>query len=215
MNTVSRSAKMQSEIVDDGMGGLSTQQHMGPHEISQRLGTKPRWQQRLSQNIVTQNFEKNIRDFYEVVDDKVLGSGISGSVRVCIHMTTNHEYALKTLSKRKMRPDELRKLKEEIQFMADLDHPNILRLHEYFETSEVVHLVLELCKGGELLDHLHKQPAHQFPEKVACRYVQTMLSAVSYCHAHNIVHRDLKLENFLLESNEPEAELKLIGKGLF
>ena len=61
------------------------------------------------------------------------------------------------------------------------------------------------------MDRLHEQKGHHYSEKVACRYIHTMLSAVSYCHSHNIVHRDLKLENFLFESASPDSELKLIG----
>lgn len=55
------------------------------------------------------------------------------------------------------------------------------------------------------------QKGHHYSEKVACKYIHTMLSAVAYCHKHSIVHRDLKLENFLFESEDPESELKLIG----
>ncbi|KAJ1398262.1 kinase-like domain-containing protein, partial [Ochromonadaceae sp. CCMP2298] len=87
----------------------------------------------------------------------------------------------------------LERMKEEIRCMAYLDHPNILRLNEYFESKNVIYLVMELCKGGELLDRL------QVRLQVACRYVHTMLSSIAYCHANGIVHRDLKLENFLFE----------------
>ena len=96
--------------------------------------------------------------------------------------------------------------------MAYLDHPNILRVHEYFENKDVIYLILELCEGGELLDRLHHQQGHHYSEKVACRYIHTMLTAIAYCHANNVVHRDLKLENFLFENGSPQSELKLIGK---
>jgi calcium-dependent protein kinase len=55
------------------------------------------------------------------------------------------------------------------------------------------------------------QKGHHYSEKLACHYIHTMLSAVAYCHAHKIVHRDLKLENFLFESEAQDSELKLIG----
>lgn len=97
---------------------------------------------------------------------------------------------------------------------ASLDHPNIIRLHEYFETDSNMYLVLELCRGGALLEHLNAQSAHRYGEFTACRYVHTMLSAVRYCHDHGIVHRDLKLDNFLLEDESPGAEIKLIDFGI-
>jgi len=105
-------------------------------------------------------------------------------------------------------------LRQEIKIMAPLDHPNIIRLHEYFETPEAIHLVLELCSGGELLDKLNTQPDNRFTEVVACQLVHSMLSAVRYCHNNNIVHRDLKLENFLFENRSSSSELKLIDFGL-
>jgi calcium-dependent protein kinase len=113
--------------------------------------------------------------------------------------------------------------------MAMLDHPHIIRLHECFEDKKAIHLVLELCRGGkamsqsgvphfvssgELLDRLHAQSGHKYTEKVACGYILTMVSAIRYLHEHNIVHRDLKLENFLFESQAPDSQMKLIDFGL-
>jgi calcium-dependent protein kinase len=181
------------------------------NDVPESAVPRPRSKQRLSQNIVTENFDKDIRDYYDIDKQTVLGSGISGSVRICVHLATGNQYALKSLTKKKVKAEKLLRLKEEIQFMADLDHPNILRLNEYFETNDVIYLVLDLCRGGELLDRLHEQKGHHYSERIACKYVHTMLSAISYCHAHNIVHRDLKLENFLFENDTPDSELKLIG----
>lgn len=167
---------------------------------------------RLTQNVIVENHNRDINDYYDLNKKMVLGSGISGQVKIGVHKVTNIQYAIKSLSKRNLRVDKLMRLKDEIKCMALLDHPNILKLHEYFETEHAIYLVLELCTGGELLDRLHEQQGHQYSEKVACRYVQTMLSAITYCHSHNIVHRDLKLENFLFEDESPNSELKLIGE---
>ena len=113
-----------------------------------------------------------------------------------------------------MKTDALNKLRQEIRIMAKLDHPNILRLHECFEDAKQIHLVLELCTGGELLERLHQQAGHHYTEKVACQFIKTMVSAVRYCHENGIVHRDLKLENFLFENCNPDAQLKLIDFGV-
>ena len=98
--------------------------------------------------------------------------------------------------------------------MAQLDHPHIIRLHECFEDKTCIRLVLELCRGGELLDRLHAQSSHHYSERVACGYIHTMVSAIRYLHEHNVVHRDLKLENFLFESEDENSQMKLIDFGL-
>jgi calcium-dependent protein kinase len=165
----------------------------------------------LTQNIIKANQDKDIRDYYEIDHQPILGSGISGQVKICTHKVTQMQYALKSLSKRALAREKLNRMKDEIRCMAYLDHPNILRVHEFFENKDVIYLILELCRGGELLDRLHKQQGHHYSEKVACKYVHTMLTAISYCHANNVVHRDLKLENFLFENDSADSELKLIG----
>ena len=169
----------------------------------------------LTVNVIKENLDRDIRDIYDIEHQPVLGSGISGQVKVCTHRITKMQYALKSLSKRAMPKERLAKIKEEIHCMAHLDHPNILRLHEYFENENVIYLILEICRGGELLERLHQQPRHLYEEKIACFYVHTMLTAIAYCHANNVVHRDLKLENFLFENDQPDSQLKLIGEFVF
>lgn len=173
-----------------------------------------RSEQKLQQNIVTENRNKDIHEFYALDYETELGSGVSGTVCMGVHRNSNAQYAIKVLTKKKVKLEKLKQLQQEIRIMVNLDHPNILRLHECFETRDVIYLVLELCKGGELLNRLHAQEDSKFPEKIACQYVYTILSAVRYCHAHNIVHRDLKLENFLFESTTADSDLKLIDFGL-
>lgn len=158
------------------------------------------------------NSSRDINDFYEIDTGTILGTGVSGTVRTCTHRATNVQFALKRLCKLELQPVKLVQLRAEIAIMTGLDHPNILRLLDYFETDSEIYLILELCKGGELLERLHGQPDHCYGEMIACKLVFTMLSAVRYCHAHNIVHRDLKLENFLFESESDDSPLKLIGE---
>jgi calcium-dependent protein kinase len=138
---------------------------------------------------------------------------MSGSVRVCTHKKTKTKYALKSLSKKLVQPSKLIELRDEIRTMALLDHPNILRLHECFETEGHIHLILDLCRGGDLLKRLNQQPSIHFPESTTCRLVNKVVSAVRYCHQHHIVHRDIKLENFLFDTESYDAELKLCDFG--
>jgi len=118
------------------------------------------------------------------------------------------------MNKSQLSLKQINALRQEIRIMAKLDHPNILRLHECFETIDNLYLILELCTGGELLDKLNNQPNHSFSEARTRKLVHDMLGAVRYCHDHHIVHRDLKLENFLFENSSSTSELKLIDFGL-
>jgi calcium-dependent protein kinase len=93
-----------------------------------------------------------------------------------------------------------------------LDHPNVLKLYEYFEDAKNVYLITELCTGGELFDRIIKEEF--FSEKIAARIFKQILQPLNYCHQHGIAHRDLKPENFLFETDDAEADIKVIDFGL-
>ena len=92
------------------------------------------------------------------------------------------------------------------------DHPNVIKLYEYFEDDKNVYLVTELCEGGELFDRIVKN--EYFNEALAAKTFKMILMALNYCHSQNIVHRDLKPENFLYSTNEESSDLKIIDFGL-
>ena len=170
---------------------------------------------KFTQNIVKVNHDCNVHEIYSIDEGNVLGSGMSGDVLSCVHKTTQKKYAMKWLKKSEVSdPKELERIREELKCLAFLDHPNILRVHEVFESEEGIHLVLELCTGGNLLNRLRAKYGGYFPESDACRYIYSILNAVAYCHAHNIVHRDLKLENIVLENESETSEVKVIGENL-
>eukprot|EP01041_Mallomonas_annulata_P006562 gene6562-13276_t len=175
--------------------------------------TQHRSTHHLLENIVHQEFDRDIHQFYDISNGAILGTGMSGSVKICTHLKTHTRYALKTLSKEHVQPSKLPQLREEIRIMAQLDHPNILRIHECYETLDNIYLVLELCTGNDLLSCLNKQRNIHYSERKTCELVAMMLSALRYCHEQGIVHRDIKLENFLFENPSPNAQLKLIDFG--
>mmetsp|Transcript_11866 Transcript_11866/g.21915 ORF Transcript_11866/g.21915 Transcript_11866/m.21915 type:complete len:1141 (-) Transcript_11866:103-3525(-) len=159
---------------------------------------------------------KPIEEVYEGVHDgPVLGSGVSGIVRLVKHRATQVSYAVKCLDLALIDSEEgLKQLKEEIYIMCQLDHPNIVRLEEVYESHSEIYLVQEVCKGGELFDRLDEQPDFHYTEAQCARLVKQMLSSVRYIHNKGIIHRDLKLENFLFSDLEMGSELKMIDFGL-
>jgi calcium-dependent protein kinase len=161
-------------------------------------------------------FGKPIEEVYDGVHTgPVLGSGISGLVRLVTHKATGVKYAVKVLDLGLVdTEDGLARLREEIFIMCQLDHPNIVRLEEVYESHSEIYLVQELCVGGELFDRLEEQPDYRYTEAECARLVKQMLCACRYLHSKGIIHRDLKLENFLFSSTDKDAELKMIDFGL-
>jgi len=161
-------------------------------------------------------FGKPIEEVYTGVHDgPVLGSGISGLVRLATHKATGLKYAVKCLDLGLVDTEEgLQQLREEIYIMCQLDHPNIVRLEEVYESHSEIYLVQELCLGGELFDRLDEQPDYHYTEAQCARLIKQMLCSVRYIHSKGIIHRDLKLENFLFSDTGADSELKMIDFGL-
>ena len=85
--------------------------------------------------------------------------------------------------------------------MCALDHPNIVCLEEVYEGDTELYLTQELCGGGDLFDRLEQKVDYSYTEAECARLVMRIISSVSYLHSKNIIHRDLKLENFLFQDN--------------
>lgn len=107
---------------------------------------------------------------------------------------------------------ELENLYNELNIMAIVDHPNIVRVFEYYENDGIVFIVMELMSGGELFDRI-VQYSH-YTEKQASDAFRSIVDAVRYCHSLGIVHRDLKPENLLYSDNDDNALIKVSDFGL-
>lgn len=152
-----------------------------------------------------------IRDHYSL--GAKLGSGAFGFVRMCTHKTTKQCRAIKTIKKDSIAQDmaERAKFFAEVDILKATDHPNIVRLYEFYEDEKYYHLVTEHIAGGELFDFILK--SRMLSEPIAAHFMRQILSGVAYCHSNNIVHRDLKPENLLLETEGADATLKIIDFG--
>ncbi|XP_045493587.1 protein piccolo isoform X2 [Colias croceus] len=127
-----------------------------------------------------------------------LGQGTYGKVQLGINKKTGQEVAIKTIKKCKIETEaDLVRIRREVQIMSSVRHPNIVHIYEVFENSEKMILVMEYCSGGELYDYLSQKKVLE--EDEARRLFRQIATAVYYCHIHKICHRDLKLENVLLD----------------
>nr|CAB3263651.1 MAP/microtubule affinity-regulating kinase 3 [Phallusia mammillata] len=130
---------------------------------------------------------------------KTIGKGNFAKVKLARHVLTGREVAIKMIDKKALNPSSLQKLFREVRIMKNLDHPNIVKLYEVIENSKQLLLVMEYANGGEVFDYL---VAHgRMKEKEARAKFRQIVSSVQYLHSKNIVHRDLKAENLLLDAD--------------
>lgn len=150
------------------------------------------------------------------INPKEIGHGHYGVVRKCMDRNTKVWFAIKSIRKSKVGKVEV--LKREIALLQECNHPNIIKLVEVHEDQKYLHLITELCTGGELFDRIIQKTQSDeghFSERDAAKLIQCILDAISYCHDQKgIVHRDLKPENFLFQSKDENAAIKIIDFGL-
>lgn len=115
---------------------------------------------------------------------------------------------MKSIQLSRISKEFIDELRNEIEILRNLDHPNIVKAYEVFDNSHQIYIIMELCSGGDLYA---KKP---YSEKEAAKIVGKLLSALKHMHAKGIIHRDLKFENIMFENTKPDAEIKLIDFGL-
>ncbi|XP_064159595.1 MAP/microtubule affinity-regulating kinase 4 isoform X3 [Anguilla rostrata] len=130
---------------------------------------------------------------------KTIGKGNFAKVKLARHILTGREVAIKIIDKTQLNPTSLQKLFREVRIMKGLNHPNIVQLFEVIETDKTLYLIMEYASGGEVFDYLVSHG--RMKEKEARAKFRQIVSAVHYCHQKNIVHRDLKAENLLLDAD--------------
>eukprot|EP01125_Pyxidicula_operculata_P019835 TRINITY_DN721_c0_g1_i1.p1 TRINITY_DN721_c0_g1~~TRINITY_DN721_c0_g1_i1.p1 ORF type:complete len:340 (+),score=71.61 TRINITY_DN721_c0_g1_i1:175-1194(+) len=153
---------------------------------------------------------EDITKYYDITD-KVLGMGNFSQVRLGIDKETGTRVALKIVDKSavKHKPEMLA---NEVDILLKLDHPNIVKLLDLFDTERYLYLVMELVTGGELFDRIVER--EQYSERDAREVMKQLFNAIAYIHSKGIVHRDLKPENLLLETTEDDTTIKLTDFGL-
>lgn len=152
---------------------------------------------------------KKLEDDYKPCS-KVLGSGYNGQVHLAESRTTGAKFAVKGFKLHGVGREKKEELESEAEIFLQMDHPHVCRLVDVYESEEQLDLVMECMSGGELFKRVTDRK--RFSEKDAAEAAWQMLLAVNYIHQHGIVHRDIKLENFLYEKDDSD-HLKLIDFG--
>lgn len=181
---------------------------------------------------------RNISRSYDL--GRELGRGEFGVTYLCVDVETREKYACKSISKKKLRTAiDVEDVRREVQIMNHMpQHPNIVLLKDTFEDEEAVHIVMELCEGGELFDRIVAKG--HYTERAAADVMRTIVevvqvtlgwilaslidrnldgsyhlsSSLQMCHRHGVMHRDLKPENFLFANKKESSPLKAIDFGL-
>lgn len=145
---------------------------------------------------------------------KELGRGQFGVTHLCTHKATGQKYACKTIAKRKLsNKEDIEDVRREVQIMHHLaGQKNVVELKGAFEDKNSVHLVMELCAGGELFDRIIAKG--HYTERAAASLMRTIVQIVHTCHSMGVIHRDLKPENFLLLNKDEDSPLKATDFGL-
>lgn len=155
---------------------------------------------------------EDVRNTYNI--GKELGRGQFGVTYLCTNKQSGEQLACKTIAKRKLaNTEDVEDVRREVQIMHHLaGQANIVELKGAFEDKQSVHLVMELCGGGELFDRIIARG--HYTERAAASLLRTIVQIVHTCHSMGVIHRDLKPENFLLLNKDENSPLKATDFGL-
>eukprot|EP00268_Persea_americana_P028940 TRINITY_DN2803_c0_g1_i4.p1 TRINITY_DN2803_c0_g1~~TRINITY_DN2803_c0_g1_i4.p1 ORF type:complete len:213 (+),score=37.08 TRINITY_DN2803_c0_g1_i4:59-697(+) len=158
------------------------------------------------------SFHREVREY--VLKERV-GGGEGQRLSVvwrAEHRSSGHQFVLKQIFLSKLNCNLKSCLDCELNFLASVKHPNIIRLLDVIELEDCIFLVLEFCAGGSLASYIRQHG--RVREQIAKKFTQQLGAGLEVLHAHHIVHRDLKPENILLSNPDEDAVLKIIDFGL-
>ena len=142
-------------------------------------------------------------DFTEIKDKNManLGKGSYGLVKLVQHRGSKDLYALKTIDKNKISEEaSIEVLKREISIHMNMKHENIIRLYDFVEEEEKVHLILEFAQGGSMFHEIRRR--RRLTEEVARDFFTQTCKGIKYLHDQSIIHRDIKPENILIAGRD-------------
>lgn len=154
-------------------------------------------------DLVTREYEYWESRHLDCVGDfelgRTIGRGSVGVVRLGVHVDTHEKFAVKIV--RKGRCADMSSIDREIEALKTGAHAHIVDLKQVLESEENMFLILGLCGGGSLANVVRLYPEHRMPERTARFYVRQILEALAFCHGLGICHRDVRLDNILLDNS--------------
>ncbi|RXN05279.1 NUAK family SNF1-like kinase 1 [Labeo rohita] len=163
---------------------------------------------RSNSGVKKHHHKHNLKHRYELLE--TLGRGTYGKVKKAIERHSGREVAIKSIRKEKIKDEQdMVHIRREIEIMSSLRHPHIISIYEVFENKDKIVIVMEYASKGELYDYISER--RRLTERETRHFFRQIVSAVHYCHKNGVVHRDLKLENVLLDEN---CNIKIADFGL-
>ncbi|XP_027348937.1 calcium-dependent protein kinase 1-like isoform X2 [Abrus precatorius] len=154
----------------------------------------------------------HLKEYYNLGPE--LGKGQYGTTFLCTEKATGKKYACKSIPKVKLvGNDDVEDVRREIQIMHHLAGcSNVISIKGAYEDGVAVHVVMEMCAGGELFDRIVERG--HYTERKAAKLARTIVSVIEACHSRGVMHRDLKPENFLFVDGHEDSTLKAIDFGM-
>ena len=162
-----------------------------------------------SPGIFLKTYEKNFYANYKL-GKEIIGYGSHGEIRLCTKLSTGKEFAVKILNKALIPVEAIKNriIYRQVKMLSVLNHPSILKIHEFYEDNSNYYITMDYIKEGDLFAKMEKTQI--FSEEKAARIMKQIFSALAHMHSLKIAHRDIKPENIMIQESDSEILIKII-----
>ena len=150
-------------------------------------------------------------DYYTVIEE--IGQGHFGVVQKAKSKLTNQKVAVKLIDKTKLTYRDYELIERENSIMKLVNHPNLVKLIDYYENEKTIFIVMDLLEGGDLMTYLTEKKG-KLSERLAAKIIKLIAEGIQYMNCYGLIHRDLKPENIAFKKKDDINSLKIIDFGL-